>query len=278
MIDRVPHLSVEDFRREYLDRQRPVVFGGAIEGWTARTRWTPQYLKDTWGDTHIDYRGITGSLREVIDRAAASRPERPEPYLKNLDIASHLPGMLADIAPRLPHANPNWFDSPLVPGAIRDTGTRYELFIGGNGSFIPRLHYDEFAVNNFISQIYGTKEFWFYPPDAGRHLYPGVDNPYLSQVDDPRAPDPARFPLFNTVEPFKLLVRPGETVYVAPGWWHWTQMPELSISVGCNCANRSNWSRFTHEFTTAFGRRSRPKWIAMRAYLSAYGALRSLAG
>jgi len=277
-IDRVARLRPEEFRDHYLAKGRPVIFGGALEAWPALRSWTPEYLTERWGDRYIEHRGIEGTLAEILERAAASRPERPEPYLKNLKIQDKLPELLPDITPRLEHASPNWFDSPLLPSMIRSNGTANELFIGGHGSTIPRLHHDEYGVHNFISQIYGTKEFWFYPPEAGQFLYPAVppDNPYLSQVEDPRSPDLDRFPLFNAVEPIKQLLHPGETVFVAPGWWHWTWMPELSISVGSSCANSSNWSRYAREFSTAFGRAGRPKWAAFSFYLRAFGALKSV--
>ena len=277
-VDRLDWLSPAEFRETYLRARKPVVFGRAADDWPAMKEWSPAALTERWGHLRVDHRGITGSLAEILERAAASTPESPQPYLKNLDMAEKLPELLSAVQPRLAHADPNWFDSVALPSMIRSRGVACELFIGGNGSTIPRLHHDEYAVNNFITQIWGTKEFWFYPPGAGQFLYPDPENPYLSQVPDPRDPDLERFPRFLEIEPIKLTLFPGETVFVAPDWWHWTWMPELSISVGTNCSNNANWGQYVSEFTTAFGRRGRPKWVALSIYLSAYGAARRLTG
>lgn len=275
-IDRVESPSREQFRADYLIPRKPVVISGSLTEWPATNSWNPDYLRDRWGDHPIDHRGIKGTLAQIIERAENSTQACPEPYLKNYDIRQHLPAMLADLQPRLRYAEPNWFDHWSLPSQIRVPGTAYELFIGGDGSHIPRLHFDEYAVYNFISQIYGRKDFWFYPPDAAPCLYPLESNPYLSEIEDPLNPDPEKFPRFSEVQPIRLTLNPGETVFVAPGWWHWTRMQELSISIGTNFADRNNWAQFIREFTSEGDRRVRQKWKLIHAYLKVYGIGRSL--
>ena len=270
-IERIERVSREDFRNNFLIPRKPVVIDGAIEEWNALEKWNPDYLRKQWGEHEIDHRTIRGSLSEILDRAKNSSASRPEPYLKNYDVRQHLPEMLVDIQPRLSHAQPNWFDSRLLPALVRVPGSAYELFIGGDGSHIPRLHFDEYGVYNFISQIYGRKEFWFYPPGATPNLYPLAENPYLSQIEDPLHPDVEKYPLFSELSPIRLILNPGETVFVAPGWWHWTRMQELSISIGTNFADASNWSQYVEELTSEGSRKKRLKWKFMRAYLKLFG-------
>src|SRR5690606_9320117 len=52
---RVRDLSGQDFLERFYAASRPVVIEGALEGWAARKRWTPDYLKRRIGKARIDY-------------------------------------------------------------------------------------------------------------------------------------------------------------------------------------------------------------------------------
>src|SRR5690606_33918114 len=54
-IPRVRGLSGEDFLDRHYAASRPVVIEGALDGWPARARWTPDYLKRKVGKARIEY-------------------------------------------------------------------------------------------------------------------------------------------------------------------------------------------------------------------------------
>ncbi|MFD2431063.1 hypothetical protein ACFSUK_29330 [Sphingobium scionense] len=50
-------LSGEDFLHNFYAPYRPALIKGAMEGWPAREKWTPDYLADAIGDAQIEYQG-----------------------------------------------------------------------------------------------------------------------------------------------------------------------------------------------------------------------------
>ncbi len=49
LVDRRDRLSVNQFKHEYLLRNRPVVIVDAVEDWPARKTWTFDYFRDRYG-------------------------------------------------------------------------------------------------------------------------------------------------------------------------------------------------------------------------------------
>src|SRR6266446_3603914 len=48
-VDRRERLSLDDFKHEYLLRNRPVVITDAIESWRARRTWTMDFFRSRYG-------------------------------------------------------------------------------------------------------------------------------------------------------------------------------------------------------------------------------------
>jgi hypothetical protein len=49
-VERRSNLSHEEFRREYLVPNKPVVVTDAIRQWKALSRWTPEFFRREFGD------------------------------------------------------------------------------------------------------------------------------------------------------------------------------------------------------------------------------------
>ncbi len=67
--------------------------------------------------------------------------------------------------------------------------------------------------------------------------------------------------------PLRVVLHPGETLFIPAGWWHTTETFEESVTVGGNFVDRSNWS----EFQLLFDARNPP-------HSRRQGAVRRLAG
>lgn len=113
------------------------------------------------------------------------------------------------------------------------------LWIGSKPTISP-LHYDDYE--NFLCQIAGYKELILYPPSDLEHLYyigrpkgilkynyPGVFTRDPSSVDKNHFvfgssvnidhPDLQRFPRFSNAKPIRVLLKPGQVLYL-PSFWH----------------------------------------------------------
>ena len=159
-IDRRHHLLYEEFAEEYLFPNKPVIITGAIRGWRALDKWTPEYFKKKYGSMNLSIDHKNYNMADFINRVNSSSSANPAPYLRNEIIEQFLPELLADIDPLPRYFFPNWLDGRLsgVLHSRLHNGSP-ELYIGGSGAKFPFLHFDSYHTHAFLTQIYGTKEY-----------------------------------------------------------------------------------------------------------------------
>lgn len=93
-----------------------------------------------------------------------------------------------------------------------------------------------FNLLNFVFsffQVFGCKKIILYHPEERDNLYP-YDTRLLyntAQVD-PINPDYKKFPKFKKTKGLMCYLKPGEMLYIPPGWWHYvvSLTPSFSIS------------------------------------------------
>ena len=272
-IERRHELPHEQFVSDYLMPLKPVILTDALKHWPALGRWSPQMFKREFGQVDVTVDGKDYKLGPFIDLVESSSREHPAPYLRNQLLADWLPELIPDITPLPTCTEPNWLESKLF--LRKKPLTFLEIFIGGEGSEFPQLHYDYLHVHAFLMQIYGSKQFFVYPPEQTPFMYPGQGvNNNKSTVGDVANVDLGKFPLFANAIPITFVLQPGETLFVPAGWWHTTRMLSPSITMSVNSANESNWTPFTRDFATNAATKRpylRPIRRAMAAYLSVIG-------
>jgi histone arginine demethylase JMJD6 len=287
-IDHRDNLSYEEFAREYLYANKPVIVTDAIRQWKALTRWSPEFfqkefsamtftLPDEKGKAEYKGNGVTEyTMTSLIDRILNSTDENPAPYLRNIVLYEKFPSLRDDIEPLPEYLQPNWLpDHYLVKslGEILNRGAAIEIYIGGKGGAFPVLHYDGAAAHAFLMHIYGRKRFILYPPEQTEFLYPSREKPNLSTVNSLDEPDLERFPLFKKAVATTFVLEAGELFFIPCGWWHTTKMLTPCISISANVVNQSNWNAL---IDYAAKRVHNPlKSFAGRIYLTAAGARRS---
>ena len=239
-IDRRDQLNYEEFVRDYLSPQRPVILTDAITRWPATGKWTPAYFAEQVGTRYVEIDGRRLTVGELIADLDASSPEAPAPYLRAQKVVEVFPELAGDLEPSIVYSTPNWADSPLLPPSLR-RGRLHEILIGGRGAGFHVLHYDKDHLHAFISQLHGDKDFFVYAPDQTPLLYPKGSLPNQSRVDI-FDPDLERHPEFVRATQIRLTLHAGETIFMPPGWWHTTRMSGPSISVTWNCVNDTNWA------------------------------------
>lgn len=241
-------LPYEDFVRDYVRRNRPVVVRDAAADWPALQKWTPQYFKQRFPDkpVQVSYRENI-PFAEFIDRVEASTVDRPGPYMYRLFLHENLPEVVGDLFPQNPYAFPRRLASPLMPEYWRRPDGYLKLLIGGVGGGFPVLHFDTENAHATVTEIYGDKEFILFAPEDGAYLYPSPLQANHSRIKDPTAPDLDEFPLAARATCRRVVLHPGDMVFVPCGWWHTARVMTPSISVGMNLLDRSNWDGFVDE-------------------------------
>lgn len=248
-IEVVENLPYESFYRDYVARQKPVVLGGAIDHLPAR-HWTPEGLRDRLGGRTVRYRHPSGrmepvELGAVLDRILAGEKGI---YLRNINIPESLPELMDDIRPEIVYARGCWKRSPLVPRNWLLPAERQELFIGGEGVRFPVVHRDYFGKDALLTQICGEKLYLLYPPEQAPLLYPRAENPLLSAIEDPDAPDLSRYPDFTRARAMGIRLPPGYTLYIPNDYWHTTRIITPSISFHNSIWHRYNWGKMLFRY------------------------------
>lgn len=265
------NLSYRDFLARYVRQNRPIVVRGAALAWPAIHRWTPAYFAERFADRSVDI-SYSKKMRfdEFISAVTASTEERPGPYMYRLFLHEHLPDVLPDVSPPNPYAFPRRYASPLMPRYWRRPDGHLKLLIGGVGGRFPVMHFDTENVHANVTEIYGDKEFIMFAPSDGVNLYPNPEQDNQSLVIDPLTAN-ARFPLLSNAQPYRAVLHPGDMVFIPCGWWHTARALTVSISVGANILDESNWDGFV----ASVGGTKGPVSIrhrAQRAYLRMVGA------
>lgn len=267
-IDKRTSLSKEEFYREYVDRSRPVILTDAVKGWTALGKFTPAFFKQNYGHITKTINGVTYNMSDFIDHMLVSNVDNQAPYPFNFDVKKYFPELMADFLPEVIYGKSDRINHALMPQSLLKGTVVYELFLGGNGSSFPYLHYDALFMHTQITQIYGSKDFILYPPSQTPYMYPYPNNPKFSQVDFLN-PDYEKFPLFKEVEPVKVTVLEGETILFPSGWWHTTQITEPCISLGRAQLNGNNWNNFIKDRNSNW----KKKISVLAAPVLVYGAI-----
>jgi hypothetical protein len=270
-------LPYEDFLREYVTENRPVVVEGAVQQWPALQKWTPQFFKRRFASKTVDVSYADKmTFSDFIDAVEASSESAPGPYMYRLFIGPHLPELLADVTPQNTYSFPRRYACPLMPRVWRRPDGYLKLLIGGVGGKFPVMHFDGENAHAAITEVYGEKEFILYPPEDTPYLYPRSDCGNQSQISDLAHPNPDQFPLLRKATRHRAVLRPGEMIFVPSRWWHSARVLSTSISVCQNILDASNWDGYVAEICRPSRGLRSLKQILKRVYLKNLGRVISI--
>lgn len=245
-IDRRSNLSGKELYEEYIKPQKPVILTDAIDNWALKGKISPQFFKENYGQLKKTINGVEYTLAECVDLIMSSTAENPAPYPCNLNVDDYFPELLKGFQPEILYGKSDRIHHPLLPRFLLNGTEIYEIFLGGAGAGFPYLHYDALFMHTQITQLYGSKEFYFYTPEQSAYLYPKPDSPKVSQVNIFDV-DEEKFPLFKEVKPIIVTVEEGETILFPTGWWHTTRIHEPNVTLGRAQLNASNWNLFMRD-------------------------------
>ncbi|KAG5181498.1 cupin-like domain-containing protein [Tribonema minus] len=252
-VPRVAITSAQHFWDAYVAESRPAVITNFQDGFAPTSSWSWEALAQRFGNelVHVSVSqsgrfdgpedgGLWGLPGEEIlvrppgstmrfgDFATLMRANLTETfYIEYLAVHQYLGKAATDMMP--------------LPAAATDSGLELVLtnLWMSKGGTTEVLHYDEYE--NLLCQLRGTKELTLFPPnDIGRlyytarkkgHLeyeYPG--NFKRDRLADTRAvvfssgvnlqsPDFKKHPKFKGLRPHRVVLQPGEVLFM-PAYWH----------------------------------------------------------
>jgi len=238
-IERVEAPTREEFEKNYLNKNKPVVLTGVVDKWGAYSKWDPDYLKSVAGESTIKvpYREdgsffdyyvdrpkrveLEMKFGELVDLLVEGKSAR-EYYLTEYDLREVSAELMRDID------FSRYFDVERQPYDA-------QIFLG-HDTCMP-LHYHG-VMEAFLCQIRAEKRIVLYSPKQYAMLYPGKwykPIPLFSRIDGRKIfsgqVDLERFPKFRNVKPIEFTLKPGEMLFIPIHWWHVTRVPGYQVSV-----------------------------------------------
>ena len=230
-IPRVKNITASEFRKSYLEPNRPVVIEELAASWPALKKWSPEFFAREYGSL----------LVKVYD---ASFAQAGRSYMSSLqkipfkEFLNHMTTSSMDL--RLFAFNLFW-QAPelrkdiLLPDIAKGFSKKLIFtFFGCKGSVTP-LHYDPDLQHLFHTVLYGTKRVVLFANEESKNLYkhPFNTRSYID-VDNP---DFNKFPRLRYVTGHQVTLQPGETLYMPSGYWHHMVYVEGGYSVCSRCAH-----------------------------------------
>lgn len=224
-------ITGEEFYERYFFNNRPVILQGLMEGWRARSLWSPGYFRERFGTVEVEVvDNRDGQPYEEFDRRRRVMTMNDfVQYIERGRKPENLYLIARNRALALPALEPLWSDFTVPSGFLDSARWKrgVSLWFGPAGT-ITRLHHD--TVNNLFGQVYGRKKVWLVPPfftdliDNDRGTFSKVDIDRLGVRGEAS---------FEGIPVFETIVEPGEFLFIPLGWWHRVEAIDVAISLAC---------------------------------------------
>lgn len=241
-LPRAKNISPEEFYRQYLRPSRAVVLEGAAKDWPCVRKWNLDFFKNNYGDRNIL---VAEGKNWFMGR------ESPDEYYKSIGTPQEylISDFIDDIRkggsqyatfypfllyhPELvDYLDMNFLQNYFHMNKKLPWQKRFypKLFLGGPGTATP-MHCA--GINNLFVQIYGEKQWDLWTPESAPLLYPehAIRNNCGTIAIDCRQSDWNGFPLAKYADRYRVVLKPGDVLFVPPWWFHGVQNLTESIAV-----------------------------------------------
>jgi hypothetical protein len=226
-VQKVRKISSRNFLNLFMKPRLPVILEDFADPESpAFKKWNYDYFKEIAGNHLVN---IYGSDLESLDRVA-SKPISQTPFSEYLDLISTQPTeqrlFLFNLLTIKPEMKSDIHYNDVTNGKILKWLPF--MFFGGKGS-ITRNHVDIDMSHVFITQFQGIKKIWLFPWEQSDLMYKLPYN--FHSIANIKEPDYDEFPALKYVNGYEAIIRPGETLYIPSGWWHYIQYETEGYSV-----------------------------------------------
>ena len=206
-------ISREEFEKNYVKPQKPVILRGLWKQYPAYAKWNYAFFKTTMGDVEV---GLYSSTKADPSKTMSEPTVKMKfsEYLQLIEkeptdlrlflfpIFKHKPELLKD------------FDYP----AITKNYVKLPFMFFGPKNAITRMHQDIDMSNVFLTQFEGKKRVVLFPPDQSDLLYRLPFNVH-STVDIDK-PDYKEYPALKYAKGLTGILEYGDTLFMPSGYWH----------------------------------------------------------
>ncbi|RDC55986.1 cupin-like domain-containing protein [Pedobacter chinensis] len=222
-------LDIADFKKNYVQRKRPVILCDFISQSSAFKNWNYDYFRKEAGNKIVAVHGSEDAHPDYV----TSPPERQMLFSDYLDLIEREPSELRLFLFNLLVYRPKLRKALKIIPPMKGFLTNFPLlFFGGKGASV-RYHYDIDMSHVFLSQFEGEKRIFLFANDQSDLLYKFPFN-FHGPVDL-RKPDYEKYPALKLLKGWECVLKPGETLYIPSGYWHYIQY----LSQGYSVSNRA---------------------------------------
>ncbi|WP_119789192.1 cupin-like domain-containing protein [Flavobacterium anhuiense] len=249
-VDTVESISREDFKKNYLDKKKPLIIKGLTNDWPAKEKWSTEYFKEIAGD--IEVKLVDNSKADpskVINASIATMK-----FGDYLDLIKREPTQLRIFFFNLFKHRPELVNDVKVPKELMGgfIESMPAMFFGGSKA-ITFLHYDIDLPHLFHTHFGGRKHIILFDNKWKKRLYCIPNTTYALEDYDVANPDFEKFPALKGVEGYEVFLEHGDTLFMPTGMWHWMRYIDGSFSLTLRAWDQSVsrkiasvWSLFMH--------------------------------
>jgi hypothetical protein len=267
-IERRSGLTAQQFMREYVIPNKPVILTDQARNWKAMQVFTPEFFQKNFPDKRGSIKDKEYTLGQYVEMMMTSTEDNPAPYPFKLDIDLKFQELKPYLESGFEILCFNRLKSRLLNRRIMPYAATFEIFFGGPSGWFPYLHYDLYGLYAIVTQVYGRKQFIVYPPEDARYMYPDPEHPWMSTIEHYWNPDFNKYPDFAKARPVTDVIHPGETIFVPKGYWHTAKSLEPTISIAQDLLTHYNWDIFKRDLVFYQKKRSALKAAVLSAYLT----------
>lgn len=247
-IPRVPAIPSAAFRRDYLQKRKPVILTGLFRGQPIESVSSLETARRRLGDMRIVVRSeYFGDLRRTGDFFDGVSPPRPLALGGYLDLVRRAPRtrlICTELA--TPPEVRSLFEVPehcaAPEGGDRAAGVESKLFVGNRGN-VAHLHFDWDHRHVLLCQVFGRKRIVLLEPAASKRLNPVLNFSLLSLETMPRA---RREKLLRDAGAVDGVLGPGDALYMPPLVWHHIEYLDTAMSFNLRFG-QTGYGRFAWE-------------------------------
>lgn len=241
------NLSAGEFLERYVSRHRPCVIRSGAADWKSVRTWSIGHFRKAipalyplggnqgliLSEPLIEYESTARRKARVGQMTFGEFLDRCESdacdflHLYGVSFAGDMEGLRHDIGAfqffRFPEDVPEHGASPSrKPQAAQ--GYRFRMFMSKEGYTDWHFHTQD---ESLTTQVVGEKELLMLPPDRATFeaLMPAARRGVWQVPEEEQAPE------FRSLVPVRVLLRPGDVLYIPQYWWHAAEGSGFNVTV-----------------------------------------------
>jgi hypothetical protein len=216
-VDEVQSIDSSGFKREYFDKQRPLVIRNLAASFPAGKKWTLDFLRSHCGDVEID---LFDNGKKDRSSSAFTTPDVTMPFHEYLDVIEKgEPTNLRMFLFNMFKCKPELRDDFPCPDFFRSVIGKIGFMFFGSREAKVRVHQDIDMSCVLLTQFSGYKRVVLVAPQYSELMYRLPFNTY--SLVDLDAPDLEKYPGLRYIQASECILGPGDALFMPSGYWHY---------------------------------------------------------